>query len=256
MIPIVTEAAKHFPSLSGYRVFEVSESIIDFAHDLSVEAAIAAKEGEDAFVAPISSRLPADKVVFGGEGQTSRDLVLCEQEGEDINIYWLSPDMGYMKSLIGQYRPGGPMRRAGHLERTSLEINMATEWPFIVALINEPRMVRLSKSGSRPERRMAHRGFGFAVDAWHRVSWDISRETVAKISRDPKFHKVPLHWRRGHWRRAQEHYAGAVKRTDAFRFEDRLQWWQWIEGHWVGHPAFGLKKSYHAPRFSIGKGAA
>ena len=25
-------------------------------------------------------------------------------------------------------------------------------------------------------------------------------------------------------------------------------WYQWIEGFWSGHPAFGIKKAYHAPK--------
>lgn len=120
--------------------------------------------------------------------------------------------------------------------------------PYLLALINTPRMVSKSPSAPRADRKRAHRGEGFAVDAWHRVTWDLSKETVAKVSCDPSFHKVALHWRRGHFRRAEKHYKGAIQRSDLLRPEDKDSWWQWIEGQWVGHPAFGIRRSSHAPQ--------
>jgi hypothetical protein len=124
---------------------------------------------------------------------------------------------------------------------------------YILSLINQPRILAKQPLLSRQSRRAAQRGGAKAVDAWHKVTFDLSRETAAKVTRDPDYHKVPLHWRRGHFRRALPHYRGAIQRLDAIRPEDRDLWWQWIEGQWVGHPAFGLKKSVHAPKLSTGK---
>jgi len=115
----------------------------------------------------------------------------------------------------------------------------------LLHLINKPRKVKTNPlAQTRQAKRQIARGMGFAVDAWHRVSWDIDKPVVAKEPYDKKFHKMPLHFNRGHWKNALEHHSKSVQR-DA---EDG--WWTWIEGYWAGHPAFGIKKTYHAPKKS------
>jgi len=111
-------------------------------------------------------------------------------------------------------------------------------------LINKPRFVKQTSPLSRQRRRGLHRGMGFAVDAWHRVSWNIDKPVYAKESYDKSFHKMPLHFNRGHWKSAQEHHPKSILRKN--------EWKTWIEGYWAGHPAFGFKKQYWQPK----KGAA
>lgn len=157
---------------------------------------------------------------------------------------------------IGRFEAGGRFFVGKEHEGADDAENMAYSialLAYILSLINQPRILARSPLLPRQGRRAAQRGGAKAVDAWHRVTFDLSRETVAKVSRDPDYHKVPLHWRRGHYRRALPHYKGAVQRPDAIRPEERGMWWQWIEGQWVGHPAFGLKKSVHAPKLSTGQ---
>lgn len=121
---------------------------------------------------------------------------------------------------------------------------------FALSVINQPCVTKPEHLLSRQQRRAAQRDGKKCADKWTRVSWDLSAETAAKAARNPSFRKVPLHWRRGHYRIAEAHYKGAVQRPDAIRPEDRGLWWQWINPQWVGHPAFGVKRSIHAPKMT------
>ena len=132
-----------------------------------------------------------------------------------------------------------------HLSRTAALIVMTLH------VINQPRLVERGPAASRAKRMAArHWGFGKPVNAWHRVSWRIGDTVRAKIARDPGFHKMPLHFARGHWRRAEPHFGGATQLPNAIEPRLREGWWQWIEGCLKGHPCFGRKVSYHDPRIS------
>lgn len=145
------------------------------------------------------------------------------------------------------------------VSRFLLDINVATQqskerndadhtWlrhaATFLHLINKPRFVKKSSPLSRQRRRGLHRGMGFAVDAWHRVSWNVDKPVAAKEPYDTTFHKMPLHFNRGHWKSAKQHHPKSILRND--------EWKTWIEGYWAGHPAFGFKKQYWQPK----KGAA
>lgn len=176
-----------------------------------------------------------------------------EPAGSPVSIVmrWVGSEM----KTIGQFTAGGNSFIDHSLkglpaEESDVIAHTIATCAFVLSIINQPGLVRRERLLPRQQHRAAARGGAKAVDAWHRVTWSIGAETRAKISRDPDFHNVPLHWRRGHWRRAEEHYKGAVQRLDALAPGDRKLWWQWIEGQWVGHPAFGVKRSVHAPRLS------
>jgi hypothetical protein len=114
---------------------------------------------------------------------------------------------------------------------------------MMLSLINSPKLVDVSRSSPRQERREASRTFNLPVDAWHRVSWRTAagRDVSASGSEEPGS-KKPLHYRRGHVRTAQSHFHGAFATSLT-----ETGWGQWIDGQWVGHPAFGIKKSIHTP---------
>tara|TARA_R110000744_G_C19221795_1_gene547178 strand:+ start:24 stop:920 length:897 start_codon:yes stop_codon:yes gene_type:complete len=115
----------------------------------------------------------------------------------------------------------------------------------LLHLINKPRKVKINPlAQTRQAKRQIARGMGFAVDAWHRVSWDIDKPVVAKEPYDKKFHNMPLHFNRGHWKKALKHHPKSVQR------DAENGWWTWVEGYWAGHPAFGIKKTYHVPKRS------
>lgn len=187
-------------------------------------------------------------------------LMLDEPEGEPdgspYSIVYGFTDSGSVPA--GRFRAGGNLIIDIEHKDAPAKDHDDMSWlvamvAFILSVINQPRVVKLEHLASRRDRRVAQRGGAKAANAWHRVTWDLSKPTAARIARDPNFHKVPLHWRRGHFRRAEAHYQGAVQRPDAVRPEERDLWWQWIGGQWVGHPAFGVKRSVHAPKLSTGK---
>ncbi len=61
--------------------------------------------------------------------------------------------------------------------------------------------------------------------------------------------KMPLHYNRGYPKKAKEHYKDTwFQATKEF---PNGRWWQWIEGYWAGHPAYGIKKGYHAPTLKV-----
>lgn len=111
----------------------------------------------------------------------------------------------------------------------------------VFSLINQPRFVVRGKSGTRQTRKQMHRGHGISTDAWHKIQWNITEPVKAKDDSDRGGWRMPLHYTRGHWRKAQDHWDDVVIRKDG-------QPYKWIEGFWSGHPAYGVKKSYHAPK--------
>tara|TARA_R100001510_G_C7613218_1_gene176121 strand:+ start:43 stop:945 length:903 start_codon:yes stop_codon:yes gene_type:complete len=121
---------------------------------------------------------------------------------------------------------------------------------MILRVINSPRLTEKKPAGTRQQRRSEARGMGKAVDAWHRVSWNIDKPSVAKEPYDQGFHKMPLHFNRGHWKRAEKHHPKSRQRPNALRPEHRTGWWTWIDGYFAGHPAFGFKKQYHRPQIT------
>lgn len=225
--------------LMRYQHFFPDESLMDFAWQVADDSA------GDPF--PISSRLPGDRITISVRSvlfimfKDSR----ADFDGEINNIVVIGEDGSHRH--IGGWAPGNLNFWIADIPNSK---RIVERLAYVIAVINEPRVVTKALAGNRHQRKQAQRGMGFAVDAWTRVSWDISKPTSAKIARDPTFHNIPMHWRRGHFRRAEAHFKGAMQRHDAIREDDRGLWWQWIEGQWVGHPAFGVKRSIHAPRLS------
>ena len=111
------------------------------------------------------------------------------------------------------------------------------------SLINQPGFVTTEPAGSRQQRRAAQRSGGYSPSAWHRISWSVGEAVKAKLTRDEPTRCMPLHYTRGHWRKAEEGWNNVERRKDGL-------WYQWIEGYWSGHPAFGIKRSYHAPKMA------
>lgn len=123
------------------------------------------------------------------------------------------------------------------LHLTALSLSM------MLSLINSPKLVELTGGGQRQERRAANRSLKLPVNAWHKVVWRTAAgRRVAATDNDEDGTKMPLHYRRGHVRTAQSHFAAAFETT----LTD-TGWAQWIDGRWVGNPAFGIKKAVHAP---------
>lgn len=112
---------------------------------------------------------------------------------------------------------------------------------LLMSLINQPRFVVRDAAGSRQSRKHMHRKHGISTGAWHKIEWNLGEPVKAKSDSDKGGWRMPLHYTRGHWRKAQEHWDDVVIRKDN-------QPYKWIDGFWSGHPAYGVKKSYHAPK--------
>lgn len=157
---------------------------------------------------------------------------------------------------LGNFTAGAGMmldsdRFHSHSEEENLQTSeLIVHLAFILSLMNQPTIARLvpRSLANRQQRRAQARKGKPLTETWHEVRWNIGEDAVKRLSRDPSFRKMPLHWRRGHHREAEPHYRGAFQRKDALDPAERDLWWQWIEGSWVGHPAFGLKLSMHAPK--------
>ena len=240
------------PLLLTAQHFEVSDGFFLAAADFGKALD---GDGGEPVPFPVESRLPAPVCTlwwpscrFGKQPS----IVVCKTCGPDVWFGIMGPEV--VPEWMGLYRPGS--RRVGVTRTVSGDAKdpshqsavkgVAARIALIWTLINEPRFV-VRGAPPRPQRRSVI-GMGFAVDAWTRVSWRVGADVRAKVSRDGAMHNQPLHYRRGHWRRAQEHYEGAMQRPQALNPAHRALWWQWIDGYWAGHPAFGVRTHYHTPR--------
>ena len=122
-----------------------------------------------------------------------------------------------------------------------LMINALLHVSLLFSLINQPRFVVRDAAGSRQSRKHMQRKHGISTGAWHKIEWNLGEPVKAKRDSDKGGWRMPLHYTRGHWRKAQEHWDDVVIRKDN-------QPYKWIDGFWSGHPAYGVKKSYHAPK--------
>jgi len=118
---------------------------------------------------------------------------------------------------------------------------------FALQTINQPRYVVAGKRDvSLVKRQSFKKATGrFTPDSWNLVSWNVDKPVKAKDYEEGTGGKQALHYRRGHFRKAEPDWPTA-RWSDA-----RSRWEQYIHGYEAGHPAFGVKKSYHLPRKEI-----
>jgi hypothetical protein len=214
----------------------------------------------DDVVLDVDCRLPSNVCAFWSTGSkiTFSDgpsnlpfmyLGVVDPAGSGKNIiYLISPYFGAM--FMGSYQVGveQPLRISGHaLGLSDAAQQFHTMHVLTVAttcsILNQPSFTKREPAGSRQERRAAKRSGSYATDAWHKISWNIGEAVKAKLTRDEPTRCMPLHYTRGHWRKAEEGWNNVERRKDGL-------WYQWIEGYWSGHPAFGVKRSYHAPKLA------
>ena len=151
---------------------------------------------------------------------------------------------------IGGYHP-----KKGLMWRADMEHTNIADWPeekvsayanvlISVAgafeLINNPRFVISEAAGTRTQRRQMKREQNIPLEAWHKISWNVDEDSVEIGDGDRGGWHMPLHYTRGHFRRGEPHWEDAVERDGIY--------YKWIEGFWSGHPAYGIKKGYHAPK--------
>lgn len=185
------------------------------------------------------------KVQFTEREEEFPFMYLAAEEDDGIFVYLVSPYFSAMAqggyqlevegSLVGPDNGTDEDRRA----RAVHVLTVAS----MCSVLNQPSFTIQEPAGSRQERRAAKRSGSYASDAWYKITWNIGEAVKTKLTRDDPVRCMPLHYTRGHWRKAQEGWINTTRRKDGL-------WYQWIEGFWSGHPAFGIKKSYHTPKIS------
>ena len=193
-------------------------------------------DGWSAFVlfhrknAPVDGQFVVFCISFSSHGLTETQL--C----------FLSPDGRY----ISNWRDRAQTENDRHSELFFNQLSY--QCAAALATMNNPRHVTFVPAANRTKRKLAHRGMGTAMDAMHRVAWDVDKPVKAKTPHDETFHKMPYHYRRGYWRKCDKDNPRAERRLQAPNYRDRFLWWMWIDGYWAGHPMFGIKKQYWQPR--------
>lgn len=138
------------------------------------------------------------------------------------------------------------------IEDLDLAFTALSRLSFILALINEPRIVEASPASgldwSRQHRKAVERVAGKAAMAFSVVSWKIGKHAKAIGNRlSEEGHPKALHWCRAHWRRAEEGQPKAewvnIPRKGGWG------WYCWAADCWKGHPDFGIKLQRHEPHF-------
>lgn len=150
--------------------------------------------------------------------------------------------------LVGAYHPQKGIIEATSNGRTGIDISDAIEFNMNVLimvagafeLINNPRFTVSEKAGTRAQRKQMKREQDIALEAWHKISWNVDEDIVEIGDGDRGGWHMPLHYTRGHPRKAEPHW-------DDVMYKDGKPY-IWIHGFWSGHPAYGIKRGYHAPK--------
>jgi hypothetical protein len=172
--------------------------------------------------------------------QATAGFMCREFEDGSVDIRLLSGNIP--PTLMGYYKPSSfnGLNIAKDLEMDdNTALNSVLRIAGAFDIINQPRFVVREAASSRQQRRSAKKAHGIAVEAWHKIEWNIDEPVVSKDNQGRSF-KMPLHWTRGHWRKAQPHWDDVCIRKDGLPYI-------WIKGFWSGHPAYGCKRGYHVP---------
>lgn len=184
--------------------------------------------------------LPADTVVFEINeavylvAETPDDQVAIEQVGLPGAI--ATPLRG---ALDHQRAVGTPAELEVHLVRVAIFLES------LCALLMQPRLVEIGQPSDKDRERARWKlGASRVPAAWHQVTWTIGKPTKAKSDASEPGYRMPLHYTRAHYRRAEEHHA----RSRQLAGQDG--WWTLVSGHWRGHPDFGIKLHHYTPQLT------
>jgi hypothetical protein len=243
--------------LDRAQCFELSKDIFQFALKSEITCDLDM---------PISNECrPCADIMFVYYINTLAWMSLKDYENDCYHIFYGSLDEYARKHAaeinacplhkVSILKVGEPLQLINPLPYQSEHSNgprdLSFDFMLMLRTINTSRITKTKPAASRQQRKSMHRGMGKAVDTWHRVTWNIDEPPKAKEPYDKGYHKMPLHFNRGHWKRAKEHHPKSQQRPHALNPEHRNMWWTWIDGYWAGHPAFGFKKQYHAPKLKV-----
>lgn len=221
-------------------LFDFAESMKDQYHELKLDDIVLSEDcrppSSDCFVF-----MPSEGMGFLTHIQPHLDQLT-------VHVSVIAGDSEKFPLSLGAYSLERSNQRGFWFDEafeTSQQQNLAMSTILQIAMIfeviNQPRFVVRDAAGSRQSRKNMQRKHGISTGAWHKIEWNLGEPVKAKSDSDKGGWRMPLHYTRGHWRKAQEHWDDVVIRKDN-------QPYKWIDGFWSGHPAYGVKKSYHAPK--------
>lgn len=114
-------------------------------------------------------------------------------------------------------------------------------------ILTNQEIITKSAAGIRQQRKAAAKRHKIKPDRWSKICWNVQEPARQSDKNSDQIIRQPLHFTRGHWRKALESHPKSVQRPSAINEQNRLLWWTWIDGYWSGHPAYGFKKSVYQP---------
>lgn len=251
------------------RHIHLSQGIYDLAHQMTHEIFRRATpvDGKLQAKAPTGGRLPADSVVLTVETNDYTSVFLLYKTDIAQNA-WCCVSAGVDNDFVGFTPLAGLIPGQGFLDWTADVLSAAENGgraacsddqrhlicfkiAVCMSLVNEPRRVLTNPASglnwSRQHRKAVECATGKAALAYTVVSWELGAAVRARITTgDDKTLKQPLHWCRGHWRRARQGMDRAewISPTQGAP----AGWYIWVQDYWKGHPSLGIKLQMHAPR--------
>lgn len=123
-----------------------------------------------------------------------------------------------------------------------------TKWLISTSIILANQEITTeSAAGIRQQRKAAAKRHKIKPERWSKICWNVQEPARQSDKNADQIIRHPLHFTRGHWRKALESHPKSVQRPSAINEQNRLLWWTWIDGYWSGHPAYGFKKSVYQP---------
>lgn len=225
-------------------LMEVSNNIYDTVMETHCEDHKRLRETKSPSAPPIpqTARPSAKTVAVGFPFMTENGqfFIIHTAENGEIFVHTFSPTMP-TSIFLGIYCIGalGVHRNTALPDR--LHAMSGTTLFFIAALfdlLNTPKFTTRRPLASRPvKKRLARNGVS-GSERWSKISWNLSEPKAAPQESKGGGWKMPLHYTRGHWRRSERAKNNIHVLSDGNTY-------QWIEGFWSGHPAYGVKKSYY-----------
>jgi hypothetical protein len=233
----------------GAQYFEfgphVGEAIDEISKDITTK-----RDEMGNGVIPQDAQLPAPYTVIWSE-ELKDNILVCNRTKEEPDKIRVSNFSGYMPPLVlGGFTPGSAEAYVN--PDPNIDPNAETLSPKVRAslvvfaaacltLLNTPRLIKLLPAGTRQSRRAMGRKTGSETAQWHRIEWDLAKPQMRAGEKMGAGWHMPLHYTRGHWRQNDKAKNNAHVRADGKTY-------QWIEGYWSGHPAYGIKRAVYAPR--------
>ena len=249
--PLLKEKLKE-----NLQCFDVTD-ITNFCDDHIVPEMFSEHDG----LIPENLKPPAQNCVFFIDGKSKTAFFLVNKINNIFELRMLSKEKTHLSfAYLGNvdFDQRCLNAQSKHIEITPED--MKSEVPesvfiaiqksicAIIAAITNNSIIDINSSVSRQRKRKVESKHKIKNSYWGKITWDIlNKKTNTSNNQDQKYF-LPLHWRRGHWRRSKQDHKNSVQRLYALNPQDKKRWWTWIDGYWAGHPAFGFKKSIYQPK--------